>query len=151
MCSGVIGGEGPGVRGMGKRPEVTDQTRGRAKDLRSRLTCPERRLWSVLRNRDLAGMKFVRQAPIGPFIADFVCREKRLVIELDGESHCERGEYDRQREAWLRGQNYTVCRIANDDVLRELEGVLIAIVLAAGLDAERWRAGEYGKLSIDFE
>lgn len=136
---------------MGKRPAVTDQTRGRAKDLRSRLTFPEKRLWSVLRNRHLAGLKFVRQAPIGPFVVDYLCRDKRLVIELDGESHCERGEYDRQRETWLREQGYKVCRVANDDVLRELEGVLIAIVSAAGLDAEQWRNGDYGKMPFEFE
>lgn len=134
---------------MPKRPPVTPKTCGRAKDLRSRMTFPEQRLWQLLRDRQLAGMKFVRQAPIGPFIVDFVCREKRLVIELDGESHSERGAYDRQREAWLRDHNYTVCRVSNDDVLRELEGVLIAIVTAAGLDAEQGRAGAYGKIVFD--
>jgi len=115
------------------------------------MTHPERTLWQLLRDRRLAGLKFVRQAPIGPFIVDYLCREKRLVIELDGESHSERGTYDRRREAWLREQGFTVCRLSNDDVLRELEGVLIAIITAAGLDAEQWRAGDYGKISILFD
>jgi very-short-patch-repair endonuclease len=57
-------------------------------------------------------LKFVRQEPIGPFIVDFVCREKKLIIELDGESHRERGDYDRQRETYLRDHGYTVLRVA---------------------------------------
>lgn len=134
---------------MPERPHATDETRRRAKVLRSQMTYPEQWLWQLLRDRQLAGMKFVRQAPVGPFIVDFVCREKKLVIELDGESHSERGQYDRRRENWLREHNYTVCRVANDDVLRELEGVLISIVTAAGLDAERWRNGGYGKIVFD--
>ena len=136
---------------MRKHPKVTEITRNRAKDLRSRTTCPERRLWRALRNRRLAGLKFVRQEPIGPFIVDFVCREKRLIIELDGESHRNRGAYDERRGEYLRDHGYAVLRISNDDVLNELENVLMGVVAAAGLDGEQWRNGELGKLPFDVE
>jgi very-short-patch-repair endonuclease len=136
---------------MKKHPKVTGITRDRAKDLRSQTTYPERRLWKAFRNRRLAGLKFVRQEPIGPFIVDFICREKKLIVELDGESHRDRGDYDRRRETYLKEHGYTLLRIANDDVLEDIEGVLAAIVAAAGMDAERWRAGELGKMPIELD
>jgi very-short-patch-repair endonuclease len=128
------------------RPDISNLTRERARNLRSRSTNPERMLWHYLRNRRLAGLKFYRQQPIGPFIADYVCREQRLIIELDGESHRDRGVYDRERERFLRDQNYVVLRLANDDILHDIESVLFAVVNAAGLNAEDWKSGKLGKL-----
>ena len=108
-------------------------THQRAKRLRREMTGPERRLWPHLRNRRLANLKFRRQVPIGPFIVDFLCEEARLIVELDGHSHSDLGEYDRDREAHLRRLGHRLLRIDNDDVLADdLEPVLWAIVRAAG-------------------
>ncbi|MCA9090610.1 MAG: endonuclease domain-containing protein [Planctomycetaceae bacterium] len=118
----------------------------RARELRREMTGPERVLWKVLRDRRLAGLKFRRQVPIESFIADFACTEQRLIIELDGESHADRFEYDRRREMVLKSAGWRVCRVGNDDVLKNLEGVLLRIVAASGLDPEVWRTGGYGML-----
>ena len=95
-----------------------------AKTLRSNQTKVEERLWSHLRAHRFMGLKFKRQKPMGPYIVDFVCVERRLIIELDGGQHAEQTVYDQQRDAWLRNQGYTVLRFWNNDVMRELEGVL---------------------------
>jgi very-short-patch-repair endonuclease len=104
----------------------------RARSLRRQCTPAEARLWSRLRDRRLAAFKFVRQEPIGPFVADFVCREEMLVVEIDGATHSTDEEIarDRQREAYLRSQGYRVVRIYNDDVYRRLEEVLATIIAA---------------------
>lgn len=97
------------------------------------MTGPEQRLWSLLRSRRLSGLKFRRQAPIGPFIVDFFCAGVKLIIELDGASHADRGEYDLKRQAFLVKAGYRVLRIDNDDILgADIEPVLLAIVCAAG-------------------
>ena len=134
---------------MPKRRGVTDLSQSRARDLRVDATYPERRLWLHLRGRRLAGLKFVRQAPIEPFIVDFFCRERRLVVELDGESHTDRASYDHERQQFLEGLGLIILRVANDDVLSNIEGVLFFIVRAAGLDPVAWERGEYGKLDPD--
>jgi very-short-patch-repair endonuclease len=75
-------------------------------------------------------MKFKRQKPIGYFIVDFVCHECNLIIELDGGQHAENIEYDAARDAWLRGQGFTVLRFWNNDVMQKIESVLEAIRIA---------------------
>jgi len=90
-------------------------------------------LWNRLRGGSLAGLKFRRQQPIGPYIVDFFCREASLIVELDGRSHDDRGKEDAQREAFLRDQQrLRVLRVSNDDVLKETDAVLFAILRAAG-------------------
>src|SRR5690606_11120654 len=89
---------------------------------------PERTLWRAISKRQLEGWKFSRQMPIGPFVADFLCREAKLVVELDGISHDGRQEQDRERDAYLRAQGYQTLRFSNADVLSNLEGVLMAIL-----------------------
>jgi very-short-patch-repair endonuclease len=90
-------------------------------------------LCNRLRGGRLAGLKFRRQQPIGPYIVDFFCHEVALVVEVDGRSHYERGKEDARREAFLREQQrLQVLRVSNDDVLKETEAVLIAILRAAG-------------------
>jgi very-short-patch-repair endonuclease len=90
-------------------------------------------LWNRLRGGALAGLKFRRQQPIGPYIVDFYCHEVGLVVEVDGRSHDDRWEPDSQREVFLREQQrLRVLRVTNDDVLKETESVLIAILRAAG-------------------
>jgi len=109
----------------------------RSRELRKNQTVPERILWQLVRGRKLAGLKFVRQYVIGKSIVDFVCREHHLVLEIDGDSHADRGLQDRDRQAALESQGLRVLRIANDDVLQNLEGVAVAIVNAAGMDGEK--------------
>jgi len=98
-----------------------------ARQLRKRMTEAESHLWRHLRRRNIGGHKFRRQHPMGPFFADFVCIEARLVIELDGGQHAEQTAYDFARDAWLRRNGYTVLRFWNHEVLGETEAVLAAI------------------------
>ncbi len=99
----------------------------RARALRRRLTAAEHTLWSILRNRGLGGLKFRRQHPLGLYIVDFYCAEKRLVVELDGDSHAGRATRDAEREAWLEAHGYRVMRFTNREVMQSLPEVLEAI------------------------
>ena len=101
----------------------------RARVMRREMTDAERRLWAMLRNRQLGGWKFRRQVPIGRYIADFVCMEARVVVECDGGQHAG-SAYDTERDAWLREQGYQVVRFWNGDVLREPDGVAEMILAA---------------------
>jgi len=100
----------------------------RAHKLRKQLTDAERRLWQILRGRRLSSMKFRRQQSIGPFVADFVCFERQLVLELDGGQHSEQELDDEARTRWLEAKGYRVLRFWNNDVLANPEGVARAIV-----------------------
>jgi len=84
-------------------------------------------LWRRLRRRQLYGFKFRRQAPIGPFIADFVCLSARLVIEIDGPHHDFTQPYDRAREAWFRRHSFRIWRVSADEVLHDVDAVAEAI------------------------
>lgn len=95
-----------------------------AKSLRSNQTEAEQRLWYHLRAHRFMGLKFKRQKPMGRYIVDFVCLERRLIIELDGGQHAEQVAYDRHRDTWLRNQGYTVLHFWNNEVMQQLEGVL---------------------------
>lgn len=86
------------------------------------MTDAEIRLWQALRGNSLS-VKFRRQAPIGPFFADFVCLEKRLIVEVDGGQHAENVR-DQERDAWLNQEGYRVLRFWNNEVLTHLDGVL---------------------------
>ena len=117
-----------------RRTPQTDHMKNRARRLRRDSTFPERLLWSRLRGRRLAGLKFRRQHPVGRFIVDFYCDEHRLAVELDGQSHNDRAAHDAARSAWLEQQGVRVLRFHNDDVLEDVEPVLAAIAKAAGID-----------------
>ncbi len=106
----------------------------RARRLRRDATDAERKLWNRLRARAIDGAKFVRQEPIGRYVADFACREHRLVIEVDGGQHATDAR-DAVREQWLAAHGYRVLRFWNDEVLGNIEGVLE--VIAAALRGER--------------
>ena len=97
-----------------------------ARSMRQDATPAERRLWAGVRNRKCGGLKFRRQVPVGPFIADFYCASERLVVELDGVSHVD-SDSDSERDAWMVAQGLHVLRFSNQDVLGNLEGVLISI------------------------
>ena len=103
---------------------------GFARALRRDATTPERTVWQRLRASQLGGLKFRRQAPIGPYIVDFFCPAVRLIVELDGETHVD-APSDRLRDAWLAREGYRVLRILNNDVTGNLEGVLQLILLTA--------------------
>ncbi|HTG79518.1 MAG TPA: endonuclease domain-containing protein [Sphingomicrobium sp.] len=103
-------------------------TLAKAKQLRREMTDAERKLWSVLRNSQL-GAKFRRQQPIGPYIADLVCQEARLIVEADGGQHAD-ALSDARRTAFLQSKGYRVLRFWNNDVLQNLEGVAEAILAA---------------------
>ena len=98
----------------------------RARALRSQATPAERELWRYL-SRSQLGVKFSRQMPVGPWFADFLCRELKLVVELDGHSHDIAPERDAPRDRWLRERGFAVVRFANEEVLHNAEGVVIAI------------------------
>ncbi len=95
----------------------------RAKQLRRGQTEAERLLWHQLRARQFAGIKFRRQVPIGHYIVDFICFEKRLIVELDGGQHQDKTEYDAQRTNWLESQGFRVIRFWNGQVFTEMEAV----------------------------
>ncbi len=81
-----------------------------ARNLRQLATDAEHRLWQRLRNRQVCGAKFRRQHPVPPYIVDFVCLEKKLVIEADGGQHIEQQTYDEKRTAFLQAQGFRVLR-----------------------------------------
>jgi very-short-patch-repair endonuclease len=102
-----------------------------ARTLRREPTAAEKILWHHLRNRQLDGFKFSRQEPIGPYIVDFVCRTKKLVIEIDGVTHetAEELAHDLARTEFLVGQGYRVIRFRNEEIFGDLGPVLEKIVL----------------------
>ena len=96
----------------------------RARQLRGNSTNAEARL----RHRQLQKYKFRRQVPIGPFVVDFLCAERRLVIELDGGQHASNIEHDKRRDAWLQDRGYSTLRFWNNQVLVETDAVLEKII-----------------------
>lgn len=101
-----------------------------AKRLRKSSTDAERCLWKYVKNKKLSGLKFRRQAPIGKYIVDFVCFEKKIIIEIDGGQHGEDAAMinDKNRTKWLDGQGFKVLRFWNNDVLKNMAGILEEIV-----------------------
>ncbi len=104
--------------------------RSRAKEMRHDSVVTEKLFWSFVRNRRLDGHKFKRQVPIGPYIADFVCTEARVIVELDGPTHNARAGYDAARDAWLRAQGFTVLRFTNAAFTADVDLALQTIVHA---------------------
>ena len=108
-------------------PRHTPQSIARARALRNRQTKAESLLWYVLRNRRLCGLKFRRQFPVEPFIADFACVEARLIVEIDGGYHDYTYADDRSRQRRLEQSGWKVLRFSNEDVLDDVEAVAVAI------------------------
>ena len=98
-----------------------------SKKLRKEMTASERQLWKRLRCRQVEGLYFRRQCPIGPYIVDFVCLEKMLVVEIDGSQHMSQQDADQSRTEWLQRHGFRVLRFWNNEVLRELDAVLESI------------------------
>ena len=91
--------------------------------MRRGATDAERRLWSLVRSGRLSGYKFRRQHPLGPYIVDFICISKRLVIEVDGGQHMDDADNDAARSEWLAIQGYRVVRFWNNEVLMQTAAV----------------------------
>src|SRR5262245_50855043 len=104
-------------------PRIPPELIRRARDLRREMTFPEQKLWSRLSGRQFLGLKFRKQHPITPFIADFYCAELKLVIEVDGASH-EDAEYDAWRTTVMEKKGLTVFRVTNDDIVEDVDDVV---------------------------
>ena len=104
----------------------------RARRLRRNATGAEKTLWSLLRRKQLAGYRFRRQVPLGPYIVDLACLSARLVIEVDGGQHARSVDRDKHRTQWLEARGYRVLRFWNNDVLGNPDGVLQNILHALG-------------------
>jgi len=104
----------------------------RSRELRTNATLAERRLWRRLSARQVAGFRFNRQFPIGPFICDFVSRSAKLIVEVDGGQHSDQAKADARRTTYLKSQGYRVVRFWNNDVIENTDGVVevIARILA---------------------
>ncbi|AMN41628.1 endonuclease domain-containing protein [Rhodoplanes sp. Z2-YC6860] len=98
-----------------------------AKTLRSNMTDAEQRLWYRLRGHRFDAIKFKRQVPIGPYIVDFACISRKLILEIDGGQHAE-SKADEVRDQWLRTQGFHVLRFWNNDVLKQTDSVLEVIM-----------------------
>ncbi|WP_439922865.1 endonuclease domain-containing protein [Nitrobacter sp. JJSN] len=109
----------------GPKPNVT----GFARHLRIEQTNAEARLWKHLRARQIDGHKFVRQVPVGPYFCDFICRERKLVIEVDGGQHADSAR-DVIRDQYLDINGYRILRFWNNDVLGNIDGVVLTIAAA---------------------
>jgi very-short-patch-repair endonuclease len=108
----------------------------RARALRKDGTPPEKQLWWALRGGRIGGLKFRRQHPIGPYVADFYCHDAKLIVELDGMSHEQKLRQDQERTAYLQAQDMKVFRVMNEDVSRDLEAVVRGIAQFVGVQWE---------------
>jgi very-short-patch-repair endonuclease len=102
-----------------------------ARRLRQNPTLAEQRLWQALKNRQLDGLRFRRQHPVGSFIVDFYCPQHRLVVEVDGDIHSQQVEYDTIRTTQLNQFGYRVVRFSNHEVMTNLATVLRQILAAS--------------------
>ena len=112
--------------------EISEHMIARARQLRRESTLVEQLLWGLLRDRRCAGLKFRRQQPVGPFVADFFCASARLVVELDGSIHEGQEAADEERQKYLEKQGLKVIRFTNESVLANLEAVAEEIAGACG-------------------
>jgi very-short-patch-repair endonuclease len=123
MGEGLGGGDvyRRAIRDMKKHP--VEGAPARARTLRQNMTDAERRVWQILRSRQIKGYKFRRQVPIGRYIGDFVCHEARLIVEIDGGQHHRSSPREAERNRFLQNEGYRILRLWNNEVLRNLDGV----------------------------
>ena len=113
--------------------DISESMKERSQELRRNMTDAENRMWYYLRNRRLSGYKFVREHVIGNYIVDFVCRERKLIIEIDGGQHMDAMEYDAKRTKYLESHGYRVLRVWNDEVFKNLQVVMDKILHALSI------------------
>jgi len=119
-------GEGARVRRKRSKRIVSEQI-AFARNLRLNATDAERKLWSILRQPPFSRAKFLRQVPIGPFVADFLSYPERLIVEADGGQHNDSAS-DRRRDAWLRRDGFRVVRFWNADIIQNADGVISVLL-----------------------
>ena len=102
-----------------------------ARHLRKVMPPSEAVMWNALRSLKPLGLHFRRQVPLGRYYADFACHHPKLVIEIDGATHDSR-DYDAARDAFMEAEGYRVLRVSNEDVLRNVDGVMKTVLLATG-------------------
>ncbi|MGN6278072.1 MAG: endonuclease domain-containing protein [Sphingomonas sp.] len=112
-------------------PQTNKLLLERARMMRSNMPQPEREIWIALRAKRFGNVKFTRQVVIGPYIADFVARSQKLIVEVDGDTHVD-SDHDAVRSDWLEGQGYRVVQFSNAEVMGNLDGVLTTIGEALG-------------------
>ena len=126
-----------GQRSLRLPPPCGEGSRGgvvlgieRARELRKTMPAPEARLWNALREIRPLGYHFRRQVPLGCYYADFACHARRLVIEVDGDTHGSEAAamHDAQRDAFIAAQGYRILRVGNDEVMHNLDGVMSHIL-----------------------
>ena len=110
-----------------QRKRIDPVKTANARTLRGDMTLVEHKLWHALRGKQVEH-RFRRQHPIGPYIADFACIDRRLVLELDGGQHQEQLQYDERRTVYLQSQGWHVLRFWNNEVMSNLDGVLARVV-----------------------
>lgn len=110
--------------------EAFNRLRRFAKNMRREPTDAEAALWEALRNRRLDKLKFRRQVPLEGYIADFVCMDAKLIVEVDGTQHAQ-SDYDYKRDEALKAAGFTVLRFWNDDVLRDIDNVCAHVIAVA--------------------
>jgi len=120
---------------MPRKERSNPKTKHKAIKLRKDPTPAERKLWSRIRN-DQLGVTFRRQHAVGNYIPDFCSPKAKLIIELDGSQHLDQEEYDEERTKQLEQAGYKVIRFWNNDVIKDIDGVIRAIILA--LESERY-------------
>lgn len=108
----------------------------KARELRNNMTKQERKIWSILKNRQFYGYRFLRQYPIGNYIVDFVCRSKKIIIEIDGGQHNEPSsiEYDNARTKYLLEKGYKVVRFWNNEIDNNIQGVYYRLQQEFGIN-----------------
>ncbi|RWC93298.1 MAG: endonuclease domain-containing protein [Mesorhizobium sp.] len=120
-------GDGVGEGASQTRSRRKQGTTKRARNLRQAGNQAEALLWLELKGRKLGGYRFTRQFSIGPFFADFACRENWLVVEIDGHQHAD-SSYGRRRDEFMRAQGYSILRVWNHDVLKHRTSVCETIL-----------------------
>jgi len=113
---------------------INIMSKTKARELRKNPTDAEGKLWIHLQRRQIGGHKFRRQHILGPYIVDFICLEKRLIIEVDGGHHDEQIAHDARRSHWLESRGFRVIRFWNNQVLKEIEVVQEVIAEALGVE-----------------
>jgi very-short-patch-repair endonuclease len=99
------------------------------------MTEAEKKLWHQLRRRQIAGLVFRKQQPLGPYIVDFCCQKRKLIIEVDGGQHAG-SRKDQKRDAFLKSQGYQILRFWNNDIVENIEGVMAVIYQTLNINVD---------------